>query len=47
MFTTQEQQRKSDAYFLSSGDKVRCFFEEHAFDKVSALRRSARGARCF
>lgn len=28
IFTTRDQARKSDAYFLESGDKIRCFLEE-------------------
>ncbi len=36
--TRDEAKTKSDAYFLTSGDAVRCFFEEEAFDASGALR---------
>ncbi len=38
IFTTKDQAAKSDAYFLESATKVRCFFEEDAFDEHGALR---------
>ena len=33
VFTTDEQERTSDDYFLSSGNQIRFFFEEKAIDK--------------
>ena len=39
IFTTHEQTRTSDAYFLESGDQIRCFFEEDAFSPDGALAR--------
>ena len=37
VFSTREQTRTSDEYFLSSGGEVRCFFEEEAFGPDGAL----------
>jgi phytanoyl-CoA hydroxylase len=38
IFTTREQTRASDDYFLESGDKLRFFFEEDAFTPDGGLR---------
>lgn len=38
IFTTHEQSRVTDDYFLESGDKVRFFFEENAFLPDGSLR---------
>lgn len=38
IFSTHEQNRLTDDYFLTSGDKIRFFFEEHAFNTDGTLK---------
>jgi phytanoyl-CoA hydroxylase len=40
IFSTHEQTRTSDDYFLESGDKIRFFFEENAFLPDGTLRQN-------
>lgn len=38
VFSTHEQNRLTDDYFLTSGDKIRFFFEENAFNDDGTLK---------
>jgi phytanoyl-CoA hydroxylase len=38
VFQTQNQSATSDDYFLSSGDRIACFFEKDAFDERGNLK---------
>ncbi len=40
IFSTREQNRLTDDYFLESGDKIRFFFEEDAFRPDGTLKQS-------
>jgi phytanoyl-CoA hydroxylase len=40
IFSTREQTRTSDDYFLESGDKIRFFFEENAFNSDGTLKQN-------
>ena len=40
IFTTKEQERNVDAYFMGSADKMRCFFEEEAFGADGQLKQA-------
>lgn len=38
IFTTREQERRADDYFLGSDNTIRCFFEEEAFGPDGRLK---------
>jgi phytanoyl-CoA hydroxylase len=40
IFTTKKQEARTNDYFLESADKVRCFFEEEAFDVDGQLKQA-------
>jgi len=37
-FSTEEHSLTAELFFIESGDKIRCFFEENAFDQESNLK---------
>jgi phytanoyl-CoA hydroxylase len=40
IFTTKDQEKKADEYFLRSDNAIRCFFEEEAFGPDGQLRQA-------
>jgi phytanoyl-CoA hydroxylase len=40
IFTTKDQSRSTDRYFLDSATRSSCFFEEEAFDALGQLRQA-------
>ncbi|MBB3220945.1 phytanoyl-CoA dioxygenase family protein [Pseudoduganella umbonata] len=40
IFTTKDQEKKADEYFLRSDNTIRCFFEEEAFGPDGQLRQA-------
>ncbi len=40
VFSTEQQQQQVEQYFMESGDKIRCFFEEHALDAHGQLKQA-------
>ena len=42
IFSTQEQSRTTDAYFMASAHNISCFFEEQAFDGGGRLKQAKR-----